>query len=178
MCVLTTCSPLCNYPHPSWLTLSWLALSWKGMFSSCMASNSKTLEGAILHLFPTFSVSFCVLTWCLWVLLVYPTQPQGLSCTPAWKISPVLVVQGWGCCSVSCHPLPACSHLGPPQLYSLLFFCLFGGTCPLNSRNHPRILPRAAAGHTMSQSFSVCRNQYLTTNTPMPQMALVLPVER
>lgn len=55
--VLTPCNnPLYNYPHPSWLALSWLAVSSKGRFSSCIASNSKTLEGALLHLFSTFCI--------------------------------------------------------------------------------------------------------------------------
>jgi len=89
-----------------------------------------------------------------------------------------------GCCRIQnaavCAAIvfPACRYCGVLSasghyLFHSFLFCFFEGTCLLKSRNHHRNYLYAAAGHTMSQSFSVCRNQYMTYRHMRTKIALV-----
>lgn len=126
--------------------MSSLAVSSNGRFSSCIASNCKTLERAGLQLFP-LSIYACFLL-CLTLMLLddsslsHPTAmillhlwPEDVICTGCYRTQNAAV-----CAAII---FPVCRHhgvlsaSGHSVFYSLLF-CVFEGTCLLKSRNHHR----------------------------------------
>lgn len=82
-------TPCVIIPHPNWLTTSWLAVSSIGRFPRCIASNQRVLFCTLFQ-FSYKPVSFSVLPWCLWMLLVYLTQPQWFSCIFGLRVLSVL----------------------------------------------------------------------------------------
>lgn len=181
-------TPCVIIPHPNWLPTSWLAVSSSGSFPRCIASNQRALFYALFQ-FSCNPVSFSVLPWCLWMLLVYLTQPQWFSC-----IFGLRVLSGLACSktqnAAACADtvFTVCRHHGVSSASGhcvflslcFLFVCLF---VSLRAHAFWRVEMTTAISYVLQLdtpwvSPSVCAGTDTWCTRTHTKVALVLPMER
>lgn len=177
-CVLTTCNPPAVIPIPADQLCPVLVAQREPAPAAehPMLEQGRGLFSISLPL-SLYSCFFLCLSLMPLAALAHPTQAQGFSCMPGWRMSPVLVpraLQGqlpsspslWG---------PLCSgHL----VLTPFLVCVFEAMGLLNGRNHTEFCHVLQLG-TPWLSPLVCVEINIWPQTPpMPQVALVLPMER